>query len=305
MAGPEGFEPSTDRLRADCFWLPFRATTRLSHGPERIYRQPKLSVYDTMLVFIGLGLNGEGISLRGLREAREADVVYAELYTSKLPKLRLDEFGQTIGKPIKVVDRETVEQRPDEILHAAKVSKVAFLVPGDPMVATTHVDLRLRAAKAGIETKVVHAASIASAAAGLAGLQSYKFGRTVTVPFPDNPSQVPYETLVENRKRGLHTLLLLDIRAKEGRAMLANEAIEIMLGLEEKLRKNAFTPDTLAVVVARAGSDDAVVKADRVGKLRRLDFGSPPHVLIVPGKLHFVEAEALRVFAGAPEAVAK
>ena len=262
-------------------------------------------MYDTMLVFIGLGLHGEGISLRGLREAREADVVYAEFYTSILPKLRLDELEQTIGKSIKVVDRETVEQHPDEILHAAKVNKVVFFVPGDPMVATTHVDLRLRAAKAGVETKVVHAASISSAAAGLAGLQSYKFGRTATVPFPDNPSQVPYETLVENHKRGLHTLLLLDIRAKEGRAMLANEAIEIMLELEEKLRKNTFTPNTLAVVVARAGSDDAVVKADRVGKLRGLDFGPQPHVLIVPGKLHFVEAEALRVFAGAPEAVTK
>ncbi len=258
-----------------------------------------------MLVFIGLGLHGEGISLQGLREAQRADVLYAELYTSLVPSFNLKKLEREIGKLIQVVGREAVEQHPDEILETAKTRKVVFLVPGDPMVATTHVDLRLRAAKAGIETKVVHAASIASAAAGLAGLQSYKFGRTATVPFPDNPSQVPYETLVENRKRGLHTLLLLDIRAKEGRAMLAGEAIEIMIGLEEKLRKNAFTPDTLAVVVARAGSDDAVVKADRVGKLRELDFGPPPHVLIVLGKLHFVEAEALRVFAGAPEAVAK
>ncbi len=258
-----------------------------------------------MLVFIGLGLHGEGISLRGLREAREADAIYAELYTSTLPKLRLNELEQTIGKPIKVVDRETVEQRPDEILRAAKASKVAFLVPGDPMVATTHVDLRLRATRAGIETKIVHAASIASAAAGLTGLQSYKFGRSATVPFPDNPSRVPYETLVENRERGLHTLLLLDIRAEEGRAMLASEAIEIMLELEKKLQKNVFAPDTLAVVVARAGSDDSIVKADKVGELQKLDFRSPPHVLIVPGKLHFVEAEALRAFAGAPEDVIK
>jgi len=258
-----------------------------------------------MLVFIGLGLHGEGISLRGLREAREADVVYAELYTSKLPELRLDELEQTIGKPIEVIDRETVEQRPDEILQAAKAGKVAFLVPGDPMVATTHVDLRLRATKAGIETKVVHAASIASAAAGLAGLQSYKFGRSATVPFPDNPSQVPYETLVENHKRGLHTLLLLDIRVEKNRVMTANEAIEIMLGLEKKIQKQAFTPDKLAVVVARAGSDDAIVKADKVKRLQKLDFGSPPHVLIVPGKLHFVEAEALRAFAGAPKDVIK
>jgi diphthine synthase len=152
---------------------------------------------------------------------------------------------------------------------------------------------------------VIHSASIASAAPGLAGLQSYKFGPSATVPFPDNPSTRPYEILAENRRRGLHTLLLLDIRADEGRAMTAGEAIEIMLGLEGRLRDGAFTSDTLAVVVARAGSEDAVIRADEVGKLRGLDFGQPPHVLIVPGKLHFVEAEALKVFAGAPEEVVR
>jgi diphthine synthase len=253
-----------------------------------------------MLVFIGLGLHGGGTSLQGLREAQEADTVYAELYTSLVPGLDLKELEQKIGKPVQVVGRETIEQSPDEILETAKTRKVTLLVPGDPMVATTHVDLRLRAAKAGIKTKIVHAASIASAASGLAGLQSYKFGRSATIPFPDNPSQTPYEMLAENRERGLHTLLLLDIRA-EGKAMAANEAIEIMLGLEEKIQTQVFTPDVLAVVVARAGSGDAIVKADKVGRLRKLDFGPPPHVLIVPGKLHFVEVEALRVFAGAPE----
>lgn len=239
--------------------------------------------------------------MQGLQEAREADVVYAEFYTSAISGLDPQELGRLIGKPVRVIDRETVEQHPDDILSAARAGKVAFLVPGDPMVATTHVDLRLRAARAGIQTKIVHAASIASAAAGLAGLQSYKFGRSATVPFPDNPSQTPYEVLAENLGRGLHTLLLLDIRAEQKRTMTANEAIEIMLGLEAKLRKNAFTLSTLAVVVARAGSDDAIVRADGVGKLLKFDFGPPPHVLIVPGKLHFVEAEALKVFAGAPE----
>ncbi|HID60490.1 MAG TPA: diphthine synthase [Hadesarchaea archaeon] len=254
-----------------------------------------------MLVFIGLGLHGEGISLQGLQAAGEADTIYAELYTSLVPEFNLKEFERKIGKSIHVVNRKTVEEQPDEILKAAKTDKVAFLVPGDPMVATTHIDLRLRAAKAGIETKVVHAASIASAAAGLAGLQSYKFGRVTTIPFPDNLSQTPYEALVENRARRLHTLFLLDIRAEEGRAMTANEAIGIMLELEKKLQKNVFTQDTLVVVVARAGSDNAQVKADKVERLQRFDFGPQPHVLIVPGKLHFVEVEALKVFAGAPE----
>jgi diphthine synthase len=256
-----------------------------------------------MLVFIGLGLCGECLPLCGLREAREADVVYVELYTSIVPGLDLRELEGAIGKPIKVLNREAVEQHPDEVLNAAKAGKVAFLVPGDPMVATTHVDLRLRAAKEGIRTKIVHAASIASASAGLAGLQSYKFGRSATVPFQDNPSQTPYEVLAENQGRGLHTLLLLDIRAEQNRAMTANEAIDVMSGLESKLRKKAFTPSTLAVVVARAGSDDSVVRAERVERLREVDFGPPPHVLIVPGKLHFMEAEALEVFAGAPKEI--
>jgi diphthine synthase len=254
-----------------------------------------------MLVFIGLGLHGGGISSNGLQLAKEADTIYAELYTSFMPEFNLEELERKIGKSIHVVNRKTIEEQPDEILKAAKTHKVAFLVPGDPMVATTHIDLRLRAAKAGVETKVIHAASIASAAPGLAGLQSYKFGPSATVPFPDNSSTRPYEILAENRDRGLHTLLLLDIRAEERRAMTAGEAIRIMLELEKKLKKNAFTKNTLAVVVARAGSDDAMVKADKIEKLQAINFGPPPHVLIVPGKLHFVEAEALKVFAGAPE----
>lgn len=255
------------------------------------------------MIFVGLGLGDRGISLAGLDVAKEADVVYAELYTSMIPGLDLSALEGRIGQPIKIVDRNIIENLPDEILQASKEKVVALLVPGDPMTATTHIDLRLRAARAGIETRIIHGASIISAAAGLTGLQGYKFGPSVTIPFPDNPSARPYEVLAENRRRGLHTLLLLDLRSEEGRAMSANEAMDVMLGLEERFRGGFFTPGTLAVVVARAGSADGVTVAERVDRLRLMDFGPPPHVLIVPGGLHFVEAEALKVFAGAPEDV--
>ncbi|RLG56507.1 MAG: diphthine synthase [Hadesarchaea archaeon] len=258
-----------------------------------------------MLIFIGLGLNDDGISLRGLREAKNADTVYMELYTSYIPGFDRDKLEQEIGKPIQLVDRKKVEIFPDEILNNAKTQKVAFLVPGDPMIATTHVDLRLRAAKSNIETKLIHAASIISSAAGAAGLQSYKFGPSATIPFSDNPSIRPYEVLEENLSRGLHTLLLLDIRAEEKRLMSANEGIKVMLALEERLRKNIFTPNTLGVVVARVGTHDNLVVANTVEKLIKTNFGSPPHALIIPGKLHFMESEALRVFAGAPEEALK
>ncbi|MEW6222657.1 MAG: diphthine synthase [Candidatus Hadarchaeota archaeon] len=254
-----------------------------------------------MLVFVGIGLGVGGIPLQGLREAREADAVYAELYTSLIPGIDAAALEREVGRSIKVVSRKVVEENPDEILDAARRGKLVFLVPGEPMVATTHVDLRLRAAKAGIGTKVIHAASIASAAPGLAGLQSYKFGPSATVPFQDNPSARPYEILVENLARGLHTLLLLDIRAEEGRAMTAGEAIKVMLNLEKVKNEKTFTERRLVVVVARAGEDDCLVAADLAGNLVGRDFGPPPYVLIVPGRLHFMEAEALKAFAGAPK----
>lgn len=247
------------------------------------------------MIFVGLGLHGEGIPYQGLREAREADAVYAEFYTSIVPGLDVKSLGRLIGKPLKIVDRKTIEENPDEILKASKSQKVVLLVPGDPMVATTHVDLRLRAIKSGVETRVINAGTIISAAAGLTGLQSYKFGPSATVPFQDNPSAKPYENLAENSKRGLHTLLLLDIRSEENRAMSAGEAMSEMLRLEAKLKKKVFTEKTLVAVVARAGADDVVVKAGKVKEMLGLDFGPPPHVLIVPGKLHFIEEEALKL----------
>lgn len=249
-------------------------------------------------MFVGLGLGKGGISLRGLEESRSADKVYAEFYTSLLPDLDLEE---KIGSPIEVLDRAGVEQDPEEILDAAKGGKVVFLVPGDPMVATTHVDLRLRAEEAGVETAIIHGASIETAAPGLAGLQSYKFGRSVTLPLPEKPSDTPYEVLEDNLESGLHTLFLLDIEEEEDRYLTADGAIECLLDLEGRLGRGAFSEDTLCVVVARAGTSDSLVRVGRAGDLAGTDFGEPPHVLIIPGDLHFLEAEALERLGGASE----
>ncbi|TDA33461.1 MAG: diphthine synthase [Hadesarchaea archaeon] len=118
-----------------------------------------------MLIFVGLGLcSHKGLPLRGLELARDSDWVYMEHYTSLLPELDLRELEGWVGKPVKVVDRQTLEENPEEILERARKGKVVLLVPGDSMVATTHVDLRLRAEKRGIPTLVVPSSSILSAA---------------------------------------------------------------------------------------------------------------------------------------------
>ncbi|MBC7131105.1 diphthine synthase [Candidatus Bathyarchaeota archaeon] len=255
------------------------------------------------LVFVGLGLYDEaGISLKGLEEVKSADAVFLELYTSLMPGFSMNRLTSLSGKNPQILSRRMIEDENGEVLlRAAETGKAVLLVPGDPMIATTHIALRLEAEKRGIKTRIVHAASIVSAAIGLSGLHNYKFGKSVTIPFPDNFSETPYNVIAENKERGLHTLCLLDINAEEKRYLTINEALNLLLSVEEKRRKGVVTSQTIAVGVARAGSQNPTVKAGTIETLIKYDFGSPPYTLIFPGKLHFMEAEALILLAKAPE----
>ena len=258
------------------------------------------------LVFVGLGLfNESDMSLRGLEEIKRADFVYAEFYTSLMAGLSLENLRAKVEKEVTVVTRRILEEENGEpILQKAEQAKVAFLVPGDPLIATTHIDLRIRAERRGIKTRVVHSASIISAAAGLSGLQNYRFGRNVTVPFPEKGfiSETPYSVIAGNKARSLHTLCFLDIKAEERRYMTVREALESLLSMEEEKKQRIVTPESLAVGLARAGAGDVTVKAQKVEDLVGLDLGGPPHVLIFPAdRLHFMEAEALITLAQAPE----
>ncbi len=249
-----------------------------------------------MLTFVGLGLYDErSITLEGQAAIRGADHVFAEQYTSRLAGATVRDLERFHGVDIERRDRAGVEQHPGAILQPAETDDVAFLVGGDPLVATTHVDLRLRAHDQGIDTRIVHGTSAQTAAAGLTGLQNYRFGKATTLPFPGSrgpavPDSV-IETLHENWTRGLHTLVYLDIEAAEDRYLTADAAAATLADA---------TDDVLAVAVARAGSQAPVVAADRLSALAARDFGSPLHFLVVPGRLHELEAEALIAFADAP-----
>jgi diphthine synthase len=253
-----------------------------------------------MLTFIGLGLWDEkDISVKGLEAIKKADVVYAEFYTSRLMGATLEKMEALYGKPVKVLEREDVEQHPkDTILKDALTKNVAFLTGGDAMVATTHVDLRLRAMKMGIQTGVIHGASIASAVCGATGLQNYRFGKSATIAFPYKSviSEAPYDTIKMNKANGLHTLLFLDIDREKG-YMTINKGIELLLAVEEK-RGEDVLKDAICVGIARAGSLRPCVKAANIEALKPFDFGSPLHIMVVPADLHFLEEEALQALAG-------
>jgi diphthine synthase len=254
------------------------------------------------LIFIGLGLYDEkDISLKGINEIKKSDKVFAEFYTAKLVGTSISKIEKTIGKKIIVLSRADTEKA-ERILDSARKENVCFLTAGDPMTATTHVDLRIRAEKLGIKTKIIHGASIITAVPGLIGLQNYKFGRTTTIAYPEKNyfAISPYDIIKENTKMGLHTLVLLDIQQEKNKYMTANEGIALLLKMEEIKKEKIILKDTLACVVARAGSDDPLVSADSVENLMKKDFGPPLHTIVIPGTLHFMETEALAALAQLP-----
>jgi len=259
------------------------------------------------LILVGMGLwDQDDLSLSGMKVAKSVDEVYAELYTNIMPGLNLELLEKAVGKAITVLRRCDLEEHADEsILRMAQKKRVALLVPGDPLAATTHIALRLRACELGISTRVVHAASVFSAAPSLVGLQHYKFGKKVTIPIPQEGylPLSPYDVVSENLSRGLHTLLLLDIDVERGKYLSINEALNLLLKMETKRGTGIFTGDRIVVGLARIGSPKPAVRCDYITKLARFDFGSPPHTLIVPGDLHFMEANTLVKLFGAPSSI--
>ncbi len=249
------------------------------------------------VAFIGLGLNDEkGLTQEGLEEAQGADATFAEFYTNLMPNLELGRLEHLIGKKIRILDRTQLEDHSGrDLVEAAVKGRVAFLVPGDPMIATTHVSLRLSLQKMGIASKIIHAPSIMSAVCGATGLQSYKFGKSITLPYlPPVPGSV-FETLSDNGTRGLHTLLLLDVRNRTDDQLTINTALARIKAANPAYGAN------LAIGLARVGSHDELVKASTLGNLIGVEFGKPPHSIVFPGRLHFMEMDALKSFCGAQD----
>lgn len=150
-------------------------------------------------------------------------------------------------------------------------------------------------------------------AAGACGLQLYSFGQTISIPFfreewrPDSF----YEKIAYNRKGGMHTLCLLDIKVKEPdfeamcrgkivylppRFMTVNQAVEQLIEVEEKRQEGAYTKDTLCVGMARLGQRDQTIIAGTMEQLLTADFGEPLHCLVIAGDVHPLEEEMLKQF---------
>ncbi len=193
------------------------------------------------LVLIGMGPGGiGGMTRAAIQAATNADHRRYEAYTALWSEEDLGALENEIGN-IKRVMRPEVED-PVELLELAKKEIVALLVVGDPLQATTHVDLQLQAIEAGVECSVIHGVSITGLVTGAIGLSNYRFGRqtTLTYPYGGWVATSPLEVIALNRKQGLHTLALLDLDPTgEGtggqRPMQPLDAGEAIIRMAEKL----------------------------------------------------------------------
>lgn len=246
-----------------------------------------------VLYLIGLGLDSENdITLKGLEAVKSCKFVYLESYTSRLG-CDTKALERLYNKKIVPASRLLVENNSDEILEKAKQDNVALLVVGDVFSATTHIDLRMRAAAKNIPVKIIHNASILTAA-GDSGLELYKFGKTTSIPLNNKGITTPYDILWMNHKMGLHTLFLLDIDTENNRFMQVREALEYLLNTEKNVKKKLIGPETLCIGCGKLGAEDAKIKAGPISRILKEDFPGL-QCLIIPGKLHFVEEEALQL----------
>ena len=200
------------------------------------------------LLLVGMGMGRmEGMTQEALHAATIADHRRYEAYTALWPEEELGRLEAAIG-PIQRVMRPEVEE-PDELFALAQQSLVALLVVGDPLQATTHVDLQLRAEEMGVECRVFHGISITSVVTGAVGLSNYKFGRqtTLTYPYGDWVATSPLEVLASNWEQNLHTLALLDLDPTglgtgDQRPMRPEDAVQSMRLMWYKLQETAEEP---------------------------------------------------------------
>lgn len=249
-----------------------------------------------MLYLVGLGPGPGFVTEAAARILREVDCVFYEDYTGPLD---LETLRRVAGKePTRLSRRDLEEESGRKIFEClAGGGKAALVAAGDPHLATSHAALVAAAAARGYRVEVVPGVSIICAALSASCLSVYKLGGVATVTYPRGGvySLRPYELAEVNLQRGLHTLLLLDVR-EDGVFMPPRDAAEVLLELEKRVGRGVFTHGREVVLVERLGWGGSVRRL-RLGQL--LEWGGAgPAVIIVPGGLGPVERECLEAVAG-------
>ena len=164
---------------------------------------------------------------------------------------------------------------------------------GDPYIATTHIELRARAIEEKIKTQSIHASSSLTSMIGECGLHFYKIGRIATIMSEMKSLTTPYYVIYKNIIEGNHSVLLLEYNQDKDFFLDPKDAMKGLLETEKGQRRNVISSKTYAIVASRIGFKDQSIIAGTIANMKKQDFGKPPHTLIIPGRMHFTESDAL------------
>ena len=247
-----------------------------------------------MLWFVGLGISGfKSIPIEAIDILSNADITYLEQFTSPIGKSDLTKIKNATKGEFKLAKRWLVEDG-NEILKNAKKKKVVLLAYGDPYIATTHIELRTRAIEEKIKTRSIHASSSLTSMIGECGLHFYKIGRIATI-MSEMALTTPYYVIYKNIIEGNHTVLLLEYNQDKDFFLDPKDALKGLLETEKGQTRNVISLSSYAIVASRIGFKDQKIISGKTSSLRKIDFGKPPHTIIIPGRLHFTESDALKM----------
>ena len=248
-----------------------------------------------MLWFVGLGVSGpDSISIETRQVLQKAEVVYLEAFTSPISEQDLAKFEELVNGEFKIAKRWMVEDG-NEILRNAKKKSVVLISYGDPYIATTHIELRTRALSEKIKTQSIHAASAVTSMIGECGLHYYKVGRIATIMNDMKTLTTPYFVIYKNLLEGNHSVLLLEYNQDEDFFLCPKDAIASLISTEKEQKRKVIEPDTFVIIASRIGLKEQNITAGKISSLKKMDFGKAPHTLIIPGRMHFTESDALKV----------
>ena len=226
---------------------------------------------------------------------------FLEGYTAILPPEQEDKLREIAGDWEKIM-RPRVEQ-PDELLELARNDSVALLIVGDPMQATTHIDLEARCNELDINFNIVPGITATSLAVSLSGLQSYRFGRQVTIPYSYGsymPTS-PLEMIYKNYENNLHSLILFDLDPtgmgiENPRPMAPSNAISLLEKMEEKLVEkgeniSCKVSEFEGILLTDISLDTQKIRSGKMSEISKLNDGRI-HCLVIAAKMNQNEAEA-------------
>ncbi|HEY6950694.1 MAG TPA: diphthine synthase, partial [Nitrososphaeraceae archaeon] len=228
---------------------------------------------------------------------KDCDRIYLERFTSPIS----DDFINNVkvilgqGKKIQIVKRWFVEDG-RQILDESKTMNVGLVSYGDPTIATTFTELRIRALKKNINVKIIHAASGITSLVGECGLQIYKMGRLVTMMQEKQSAISVYSTIFSNLNLNCHTIILTEYRQEEDGSeffLKPNHVMSKLLEVEGDIKYDIISEDSYLIVVSRIGAGNQKIVSGKIKSLIDLEYERGPHSIVFPAKLHFTEEEAI------------